>query len=97
MKTKVIHARVPAKLEKGLERLVEEGYYTSVSDAVRDAARRVVMSHRGILKDKYPGASSVELLKESWKETWSEALKKADGNEEKAAQMIIEKANAIEI
>ena len=97
MTTRVIHARVPAKIGEGLEQLVEEGYYTSVSDAMRDGARHMIMSHRGILKDKYPGASSVEMLRESWDELWKETLKMTDGDEKKAAQIIIDKANAIEI
>ena len=43
--TIVIHARVPRQLEKQLRHLVSEGYYSNLSDALRDAARKLVENH----------------------------------------------------
>ena len=44
-RTKVIHTRVPEILEKKLLRLVEEGHYSNISDALREAARKLVDNH----------------------------------------------------
>ena len=44
-KTIVVHTRVPRKLEHQLRHLVEEGYYSNLSDALRDAARKLVNDH----------------------------------------------------
>ncbi|MEM0372431.1 MAG: ribbon-helix-helix domain-containing protein [archaeon] len=41
----VIHTRVPRRLEHQLRHLVDEGYYSNISDALRDAARRLVDEH----------------------------------------------------
>ncbi len=45
-KTIVIHTRVPKRLEEELRNLVEEGYYSNVSDALRDASRKLIESYR---------------------------------------------------
>jgi len=45
-KTLVIHTRVPKKLEQELRELVSEGYYSNVSDALRDAARKLIHSYK---------------------------------------------------
>ena len=41
-KTTVILTRVPKKLEQQLKQLVIDGYYSNVSDALRDASRRLM-------------------------------------------------------
>ena len=41
-KTTVVHTRVPKKLEQQLKQLVIDGYYSNVSDALRDASRRLI-------------------------------------------------------
>jgi Arc/MetJ-type ribon-helix-helix transcriptional regulator len=43
--TTVVHTRVPRRLERQLRHLVSEGYYSNLSDALRDAARRLVDGH----------------------------------------------------
>lgn len=43
--TTVVHTRVPRRLERQLRHLVNEGYYSNLSDALRDAARRLVDGH----------------------------------------------------
>ncbi|MFH0986958.1 MAG: ribbon-helix-helix protein, CopG family [Candidatus Micrarchaeota archaeon] len=42
MATVTVHARLPLAVEKGLEELVREGNYSSIAEAMRDAARRLV-------------------------------------------------------
>lgn len=51
-KTIVVHARLPLKVEEDLKSLIEEGYYSNMSDALRDAARRLVQEHRHVLIGK---------------------------------------------
>ena len=48
-KTIVIHTRVPKKLEQQLRHLVDEGYYSNISDALRDAARKLVAEHQHLM------------------------------------------------
>jgi len=49
--TIVIHTRVPKKVEQQLRRLVEEGYYSNISDALRDAARKLIAEHMHVLRE----------------------------------------------
>lgn len=51
-KTVVVHARLPLKVEEDLKSLIEEGYYSNMSDALRDAARRLVQEHKYVLVGK---------------------------------------------
>lgn len=51
-KTIVVHARLPLKIEEDLKSLIEEGYYSNMSDALRDAARRLVQEHKYVLAGK---------------------------------------------
>lgn len=44
-KTIVIHTRVPKRVEQQLHKLVEEGFYSNVSDALRDAARMLIAKY----------------------------------------------------
>lgn len=48
-KTVVVHARLPLKIKEGLGDLIEEGYYSNISDALRDAARRLIAEHRHVI------------------------------------------------
>ncbi len=45
-KTIVIHTRVPKRLEQQLKQLVLDGYYSNVSDALRDASRKLIESYK---------------------------------------------------
>ena len=45
-KTSVIHTRVPKKLEQQLKQLVADGYYSNVSDALRDASRKLIEHYK---------------------------------------------------
>jgi len=51
-KTIVIHTRVPKKLEQQLKQLVSDGYYSNVSDALRDASRKLIYSYKKIDEKK---------------------------------------------
>ena len=42
-KTVLVQARLPERLVQGLDRLVEEGWYRSRTDALEDAIRRLLM------------------------------------------------------
>ena len=60
-KTSVIHTRVPKKLEQQLKQLVSDGYYSNVSDALRDASRKLIEHY------KQEKETSLSLNSENWK------------------------------
>ena len=80
-----------------IDLLVKAGLYKNRSEALRDAARRLILQHYGILRDLKTEKSSVQLVREIRSKMWKDAMKKAKGNERKAAEMIIKEANSIEI
>lgn len=51
-KTIVIHTRVPKRLEEELRGLVEDGYYSNVSDALRDASRKLIEFYKKTGEEK---------------------------------------------
>ena len=62
MDTNVVHTRLPARLKQDLEVLVEEGYYSTLSDALRDGARKVAQHHDHVIRNR--GSSPRLELKE---------------------------------
>jgi Arc/MetJ-type ribon-helix-helix transcriptional regulator len=63
-RTVVVHARLPLKIDQDLKHLIKEGYYSNVSDALRDAARRLLQDHQHWIHEK-KGAARFEL--KEWK------------------------------
>ncbi len=55
-KTIVVHARLPLKIEEDLKQLISDGYYSNMSDAMRDAARRLLQDHQHLLHEKKKSA-----------------------------------------
>ena len=51
-KTVVVHTRLPLKVEQDLRHLVSEGYYSNISDALRDAARRLLREHQHLFFER---------------------------------------------
>ncbi len=52
MKTVTVATKLTEKMTEIIDEMVEEGIYTSRSDALRDAARLMIVSQRGILNGK---------------------------------------------
>lgn len=96
MATAVVHTRLPQKIEAGLGMLVQDGYYSSTADALRDGARRLIEAHYGLLKG-VAGANSIESANTAKEKIWKSALKKANGNKRAAAGIVIREANKIRI
>lgn len=91
----MIPARYSEKIIDSIDKLVNSGFYRSRSDALRDAARRLIREQYGLLKNFEKNKSSVELVREIRKQIWEEALAKTDGDESKAARLIAKEANEI--
>ena len=96
-KSVMVPARYPEQTAKEIDRLVDAGFYKSRSDALRDAARRLVREHYGILKDIEKHKSSAQIVREIRQKMWQDALSRANGNEEKAAKLLAEEANKIKL
>ena len=59
-----ISIRLPDKLLEEIDKLVHEGTYASRTEALRDAARQLIRSQKGILQGKPPKIPKDEILKE---------------------------------
>lgn len=96
-KSVMVPARYSEQTTKELDKLVDSGFYNSRSDALRDAARRLIREHYTLLKDIEKHKSSPQIVREIRQKMWEDALSKADGNEEKAARFLAEEANKIKL
>ncbi len=72
--TGVVHARLPKKDIERLNELVKEGYYASISDALRYATRLLIKEHKGNKKIKH-------------EELWKKSLSEANGHIELALEI----------
>lgn len=70
--TEVVHARLPKKDAERLNKLISDGYYSSISDALRYATRLLLKEH---LKEKKEVAQE---------ELWKKSLEEAKGHIELA-------------
>ncbi len=81
--------RLTGDLIKMVDKLVEQGIYSSRSEAVRDAVRKLVVeSEIGSLAEKKLEKTSVELVKEVREKIWKECLKEAGGERGKALKIL---------
>ena len=84
-----MQVRLTVDLIKMVDRLVEQGIYSSRSEAVRDAVRKLVVeSEVGSLAEKKTEKASVELVKEVREKIWRECLEEAGGDREKALRIL---------
>jgi len=84
-----LQVRLTGDLIKMVDRLVERGIYSSRSEAVRDAVRKLIVeSEVGSLAEKKTEKASVELVKEVRKKIWRECLEDAGGDKEKALRIL---------
>lgn len=72
--------KIGRKFVEDLDKLVEEGYYRSRSEAVRDAVKRLVLEMKRIMAID----EAVTGTREIRKELWDRALKAADGDRVRA-------------
>jgi len=104
MKSTVIHVRYARKDAEEIDRLVEEGYYSSRSEAVKDMSRlgkiellrqralKVIEETFGSVK-RDRGRSAAKLGRAVRKSVWKDFLKKAGNDERKALSMLIKEAD----
>jgi len=103
MKSAVIHVRYARKDVEEIDALVDEGYYTSRSEAVKDMSRlgKTALLRQRALKTigetfgsvKRGKGSAAKLGRAARKSVWKDFLKKADNDERKALNMLIKEAN----
>jgi len=77
--TQIVHTRLSKKDMEHLEDLVRKGYYTNLSDAVRQAVRNLLTNH----------STSVGLIKGEGH--WESALEEAEGHLELALEIFHKK------
>ena len=63
-----ISIRLPDKLLEEIDKLVTEGTYASRTEALRDAARQMLRTQKGMLQGKPPQIPKDEILKETLKD-----------------------------
>lgn len=104
MKSILVPVRYARKDVEEIDALVEEGYYTSRSEAIKDmsrlgkaeflkqkALRAIEETFGSVRKDR--GRSAAKLGRAARGSLWKDFLKKADGNERKALSMLVKQAN----
>jgi Arc/MetJ-type ribon-helix-helix transcriptional regulator len=104
MKSAVIHVRYARKDVEEIDALVDKGYYTSRSEAVKDMSRlgktelvrqralkAIGESFGSVKRDRSKGAA--KLGRAARKSLWKDFLKKAGNDERKALSMLIKEAN----
>lgn len=92
-----MQVRLTKDLIKMIDRLVKRGIYSSRSEAVRDAVRKLVVeSEIGSLAEKKTEKTSVELVKEVREKVWRECLKEAGEDREKALRILERKIEGLE-
>ena len=64
MRMKNISVRLPDKLLEDIDNLVEEGHYSSRTEALREAARKLLKEQVGVLK----GSPAVVSKDDLWRE-----------------------------
>jgi Arc/MetJ-type ribon-helix-helix transcriptional regulator len=84
----------PRQLIKELDELVDKGQYASRTDALRDSVRLLVRMQRGIIQTEKTG---LELQKEGNKKMREHYLKLANGDWEKAKQILLADLKKIKI
>lgn len=89
MAMETVQIRLTEDLIRMVDRLVERGIYSSRSEAVRDAVRKLVVeSEIGSLAEKRTGKTSVELIKEVRGKIWRECLEETGGDRERALEIL---------
>ncbi|MEM2104054.1 MAG: ribbon-helix-helix domain-containing protein [Candidatus Bathyarchaeia archaeon] len=92
-----LQVRLTEDLIKMVDRLVERGIYSSRSEAVRDAVRKLVVeSEIGSLAANKTEKASVELVKEVRRKVWRECLEEAGGDKEKALRILDREVEGLE-
>jgi len=92
-----LQVRLTGDLIRMVDRLVEQGIYSSRSEAVRDAVRKLVVeSEIGSLAEKKTEKTSVELVKEVRQKIWKECLEEAGGDTRKALRILERKMEGSE-
>lgn len=91
METITLHTRIPKKVKDDIEELVEEGYYSSTADFLRDSARKAIREWRGKFEKDTPPEGTLKQLKDMRKKLWGEAIKEAKGDSYKAAKLYMKK------
>jgi Arc/MetJ-type ribon-helix-helix transcriptional regulator len=104
MNSVIVPVRFPKKDVQYFDRMVKQGYYVSRGDAIKTLTQKSIDSDLWQawqkflkagekVKDKYPGKTSVEIAREARNELWQEYLDKANGDEEKAATLLMNESN----
>jgi len=92
-----VQIRLTEDLIKMVDRLVERGIYSSRSEAVRDAVRKLVVeSEIGSLAEKGAEKASVELVKEVRGKIWRECLEEAGGDRKRALEILERRMEELE-
>ena len=92
-----LQIRLTGDLIRMVDRLVEQGIYSSRSEAVRDAVRKLVVeSEIGSLAEKKAEKTSVELVKEVRQKIWKECLEEAGGDRREALRILERKMEGSE-
>lgn len=92
-----VQIRLTGDLIKMVDRLVERGLYSSRSEAVRDAVRKLVVeSEIGSLAEKRAEKTSVELVKEVRGKIWRECLEEAGGDRKRALEILERRMEELE-
>jgi metal-responsive CopG/Arc/MetJ family transcriptional regulator len=104
MNSVIVPVRFPKKDVAYFDRMVKKGYFVSRGDAIKTYAHKGIdgelwaawqnfLKAGEKVKDKYPGKTSVEIAREARQELWQEYLDRANGDEEKAATMLMDLAD----
>jgi len=92
-----VQIRLTEDLIKMVDRLVKRGIYSSRSEAVRDAVRKLVVEREiGRLAEKRAEKTSVELVKDVRGKIWRECLEEAGGDRKRALEILERRMEELE-
>jgi len=97
MAMETVQIRLTEDLIRMVDRLVERGIYSSRSEAVRDAVRKLVVeSEIGSLAEKRTEKTSAELVKDFRGKIWKDCLEEAGGDRKRALEILERKMESSE-